>query len=156
MRSVWFSPRAVGLHTILVVLTPTFILLFLWQVRRATSGNTLSWAYVFEWPFFLGYLVYMWWRLIHEPTAERPDVAGPGDAPTGASAPPTATVGAAPADHHDPRHAPRAGDPVRPASADSASTDGSATGAEHHEDEDLAAYNRYLAELNATGRRKRW
>jgi len=112
VRRVWFSPRSVGLHLLLLALTPTFILLFLWQVRRATSGNTLSWAYVFEWPFFLAYALYMWWRLVHEPTAERPDPGVPG-------APPL-------------------------------------PGGDEVEDEELAAYNRYLAELDASGHRKRW
>ena len=123
MRSVWFTPRAVGLHVLVVVLTPIFVLLFFWQVRRATAGNTLSWAYVFEWPFFLGYLLYMWWRLVHEPAAE-------------ADGPPGRTPTPAPAR----RDGPGAGDP------------GPGEGA----DEELAAYNRYLAELNATGRPKRW
>jgi hypothetical protein len=30
------------------------------------GGNGLSWAYVFEWPAFAVYAVYMWWRLIHD------------------------------------------------------------------------------------------
>lgn len=58
-----------------------------WQVRRAVSGNTLSWAYVFEWPLFAGYVVYMWWRLSQDdrqgdgaPGAE-PDAGGPAAAP---------------------------------------------------------------------------
>lgn len=43
-----------------------FCLLARWQVHRALSGNTLSWAYAFEWPFFAGYAVYMWWKLLHD------------------------------------------------------------------------------------------
>jgi hypothetical protein len=42
-----------------------------WQLERALSGNTLSWVYTFEWPFFAGYAVYMWWRLLHEGTEGR-------------------------------------------------------------------------------------
>ena len=37
-----------------------------WQLERALSGNTLSWVYTFEWPFFAAYAVFMWWRLLHE------------------------------------------------------------------------------------------
>jgi len=63
---MWFSRRAVGLHALIIVVVPTFAALCVWQLRRALGGNDLSWAYVFEWPFFAGYAVYMWWRFIHE------------------------------------------------------------------------------------------
>ena len=33
------------------------------ELSRALSGNTLSWAYVFEWPILGGYGVYMWRNL---------------------------------------------------------------------------------------------
>jgi hypothetical protein len=66
-RHVWFSRRAIGLHALIIVIIPTFAALCIWQVRRALGGNDLSWAYVFEWPFFAGYAVYMWWRFVHEP-----------------------------------------------------------------------------------------
>jgi hypothetical protein len=36
------------------------------EVGRALGGNSLSWAYVFEWPFFAGYLIYMARRLIRD------------------------------------------------------------------------------------------
>ena len=39
---------------------------FVVEIRRAISGNELSWAYVFEWPLFAGYAVYMWHKLINE------------------------------------------------------------------------------------------
>lgn len=48
------------------VLVVVFGGLCAWQVSRALSGNTLSWAYVFEWPLFAGYVVYMRWRLGRE------------------------------------------------------------------------------------------
>ena len=35
------------------------------EVLRALGGNTLSWAYVFEWPIFAGFAIYMWWNLLH-------------------------------------------------------------------------------------------
>ena len=61
----WFSPRALRLHAVILVVVPAFMALCIWQIDRATSGNELSWAYVFEWPFFAAYAVYMWWRLLH-------------------------------------------------------------------------------------------
>ena len=54
----------------MVVVVTAFVLLARWQVHRALSGNSLSWAYAFEWPFFALYAVYMWWKLLHD---EEPD-----------------------------------------------------------------------------------
>jgi hypothetical protein len=70
-RRVWLSRRAIGLHVVILIIVPVFGALCDWQVHRALSGNGLSWAYVFEWPFFAGYAVYMWWRFVHDvPEAE--------------------------------------------------------------------------------------
>lgn len=66
MRVRWFSARALLLHLTVVVVVTAFCLLARWQVHRALSGNTLSWAYAFEWPFFALYAVYMWWKLLHD------------------------------------------------------------------------------------------
>jgi hypothetical protein len=64
------------LHAIIIIVIPVFAALCIWQILRAVGGNGLSWAYVFEWPFFAGYAVYMWWRLIHEP---RPGTGAPAE-----------------------------------------------------------------------------
>jgi hypothetical protein len=37
-----------------------------WQLRRALSGNELSWAYTVEWPLFAICGVYFWVRTIRE------------------------------------------------------------------------------------------
>jgi hypothetical protein len=55
------------LHLTLAILGPGFLALGYWQLRRALSGNDLSWAYTVEWPVFTVYAVFMWWRLLHEP-----------------------------------------------------------------------------------------
>ena len=48
------------------------------EILRALGGNTLSWAYVFEWPILLAYGVYMWQRLVREERgASRAATAGP-------------------------------------------------------------------------------
>jgi hypothetical protein len=79
VRQTWWSRRAIGLHVVIIIVVPTFAGLCAWQVRRALDGNQLSWAYVFEWPFFAGYAIYMWWRFLHEaPGTGRQ--AQPGDA----------------------------------------------------------------------------
>ena len=38
---------------------------FVVEVIRALDGNSLSWAYVFEWPILATFAVYMWWNLLH-------------------------------------------------------------------------------------------
>ena len=106
--------RDVWLTVCTWVLVPAFLAMCYWQVTRAVGGNSLSWAYVFEWPIFAGYLVHVWWKLIHE------------DAPAPAGVPEAAT------------------------------DDGPAPEPAEEEDEELAAYNRYLAALEESGRRKRW
>lgn len=39
---------------------------FIVELFRAETGNGLSWAYVFEWPLFGGYAIYMWRKLLKE------------------------------------------------------------------------------------------
>ena len=67
-------PGRSGLHVTLAVLVAGCAALCDWQVHRALSGNGLSWAYVFEWPFFAGYGVYMWWKLLHDRPALVPTI----------------------------------------------------------------------------------
>jgi len=108
----------VVLHVVLVVFVGACVALTDWQVRRAVSGNELSWAYAFEWPFFAAYAIYLWWRLVHEapirpgrsktPAPDSPETNGHGDL-----------------------------------SADAAPKDKQ----QEEEDGELAAYNRYLEEL---------
>jgi hypothetical protein len=62
----YFTWRCIGLHVLVLIIVPTFVLLGLWQYHVARSGNTLSWAYTFEWPLFALYALYLWWRLINE------------------------------------------------------------------------------------------
>lgn len=62
----YFTWRCIGLHVLVLIIVPIFFLLGRWQYHAARSGNTLSWAYTFEWPLFGLYAIYVWWRLIHE------------------------------------------------------------------------------------------
>jgi hypothetical protein len=41
-----------------------------YELYRALGGNTLSWAYVFEWPLFGAFGIYLWWKLLHEDDAQ--------------------------------------------------------------------------------------
>jgi hypothetical protein len=122
-KRVWLSPRALKLHAVILVVVPGFMALCIWQLYRAVGGNELSWAYVFEWPFFAAYAVYMWWRFVHE----APDAPAPAeDAPEAED--PTAAAGPASRDGQDAKDA---------------------KDAEDAEDAELAAYNAYLAQLAA-------
>ena len=85
-KKVWFSRRALKLHAVILVVVPAFLALCLWQISRALGGNTLSWAYVFEWPLFAAYAVYMWWRFVHEAAEDDSPPATAGTDP--AAAPP--------------------------------------------------------------------
>jgi hypothetical protein len=139
---MWTSGRAVSLHVALVIFVPGCVALTWWQVTRALGGNTLSWVYTFEWPIFGAYAIYMWWKLVHDaPTAEAPARDGPVAEEPGPARP---LADLSPEGHGIEDDGRRAADDRGRAAP---GTD---------EDDELAAYNRYLAELNASGRQKRW
>jgi hypothetical protein len=62
----YFTWRCIGLHVLALIVVPACFLLGRWQYHAALSGNSLSWAYTFEWPAFGLYAIYMWWQLIHD------------------------------------------------------------------------------------------
>jgi len=37
---------------------------FAFELWRALGGHGFSWMYVFEWPMFAGFAIYMWWNLL--------------------------------------------------------------------------------------------
>jgi hypothetical protein len=121
-RRVWLSRRALKLHAVIIIVVPAFLALCVWQIFRAVGGNELSWAYVFEWPFFAGYAVYMWWRFVHE-VPEVPAAPSHGAAP----GPPS----------------------VRPAAAEATADSDETADGDEDSDRELAAYNAYLAQLAA-------
>ena len=91
-----------------------------WQLRRAEEGNALSWAYTFEWPVFAVFAVVFWAKTIRDEFS-----------------PPQAGLACDEAD-------PVAGaGPVGYAGRDDDQEADQAV----PEDEDLTAYNAYLARL---------
>lgn len=64
--SRWLCPRALGLHLSLVVFGGICLVAGWWQLHRALAGNTLSWAYTFEWPMLAVLATICWWQLIHD------------------------------------------------------------------------------------------
>ncbi|MFC0503062.1 hypothetical protein [Micromonospora costi] len=133
MKRLW-TPAWIARHVATVVLVVAFLALGWWQISRAAGGNTLSWAYAFEWPIFAGFVVFVWWREVRhtlrggvlpvEQVAVTPE--------------PTAVAGGGP---DGPAARPVVRRPVRVARVPAA--------ADGPEDADLAAYNRYLSWLNA-------
>ncbi len=53
---------------------------FTFELWRALDGHTFSWMYVFEWPLFAAFAIYMWWNLLHgHDRVRRPAGASPTD-----------------------------------------------------------------------------
>jgi DNA-binding transcriptional regulator of glucitol operon len=179
----YFTPRRIGMHVTLLVLLPTFAWLTWWQFQRAYDGNTLSWAYTFEWPLFGGYAIYVWWQLIHDDptpfTRKRSDAEfGPDGQPLGPEEQPGWALGSGRARRRADRlaEAPIEAEAATPTGAGTmtgAADGGQPTGPVapqgrtdvddsadvddgDEEDPELAEYNRYLADLNAGPDRKRW
>lgn len=63
--------EALKLHLTLVGGLGLCIAGFYFEINRAVGGNALSWAYVFEWPLFAGFAIYMWWNLLHRGRVHR-------------------------------------------------------------------------------------
>jgi hypothetical protein len=142
----YFTPRCIGMHATLIVLLPAFAWLTWWQLERALGGNTLSWAYTFEWPLFACYAIYVWWQLIHDQTTAVTRRLLPA---SGADADPAV-------EHNQPGWALSGGRKKNVAIAASSAIGEDAAGRHERfapqtpeEAAQLAEYNRYLAELNA-------
>jgi hypothetical protein len=108
---------------LIVVCVVGLLVLGDWQLRRAEAGNALSWAYTFEWPVFAVFAVVFWVKTIRDEL--RPPVSA--DSPQDIGLPAGAFAAA--------------GGGGRRADA------GGHAGEEDGQDEDLAAYNAYLARL---------
>ena len=142
----YFTPRCIGMHVTLLVLLPAFAWLTWWQLERALGGNTLSWAYTFEWPLFAVYAIYVWWQLIHDQTT----------AVTRRILPPPTASGDGSDGHNQPGWALSGGRRKNVAIAASSAVEDEAAARRERfvpqtpeEAARLAEYNRYLAELNA-------
>ncbi|GIE81517.1 hypothetical protein Aph02nite_74670 [Actinoplanes philippinensis] len=127
MKGLW-SPAWVARHLLALVLAVGCLVLGWWQYSRAADGNAISWGYMFQWPVFGGFVVFIWWREVQ--LARRKAAGEPVTAPE-PPAPPAPAGRGAPV---------TLGRPVRVAV-------GQATG--DAPDPELDAYNDYLAWLAA-------
>ena len=168
------TPAWITRHLVTLVLVAAFLGLGWWQISRAAAGNALSWAYAVEWPVFAGFVIFIWVREArHALREDREDAPGPagqvrdgdpsGSRPVDGPATPASRVTAGPA-------APGsrlAGGPAAPGASVAkvpgqvivpgrpvrtrrpAETAGPDAGGVIAVDPELAAYNDYLAWLNA-------
>lgn len=60
------TPRWLGWHAFTIASVIAMLRLGDWQFHRALSGNSLSWAYTFEWPIFAIFVVYFWIKTIRD------------------------------------------------------------------------------------------
>lgn len=73
------APRWLGWHLFVVLSVLGMLWLGDWQLHRAESGNSLSWAYTFEWPLFAIFAAGFWVKTIRD-EVHPPAQAKPGDA----------------------------------------------------------------------------
>jgi hypothetical protein len=130
---VWhflLQPRWLGWHLLMVVSFFGMLWLGDWQLHRALSGNGLSWAYTFEWPLFAVFAVVFWVKTIRDEfRIRRGEIPDPrAVAIEEAESLPNGVAGAVQA-------------------VGAVQAPGPAPGED--EDDELRAYNAYLARLNA-------
>ena len=90
------SPRWLAWHAFAVVAFWGMCWLGDWQFHRAMSGNSLSWAYTFEWPLFAVMGAYFWAKTIRDEFHLRSDaVTEAADGPPGEAAAAEALPGGA-------------------------------------------------------------
>jgi hypothetical protein len=122
------TPGWLARHGLAIALVAAFLTLGWWQISRAAGGNALSWAYAVEWPVFAGFVVFVWWREVRrERRGDRPGRPRSGEA---------AAEQASAAGFRRPVVTTKAYAGSGPETAGAP-------------DGDLAAYNDYLAWLNA-------
>ncbi|MEV0895774.1 hypothetical protein [Actinoplanes sp. NPDC049802] len=63
MKGLW-TPAWMARHLLALVLTVGCLALGWWQYSRAADGNSISWGYMFQWPVFGGFVVFIWIREI--------------------------------------------------------------------------------------------
>jgi hypothetical protein len=117
------TPRWLLVHALVWLVVAAFLLLGYWQVTRAFGGNALSFGYSIQWPAFAGFVIFVWVREMRRTLRKERELSAP---------PPQPAVPASKPKARRTRAEPRGGSAY-----------------DDSDDEQLAAYNRYLAWLNA-------
>lgn len=73
------SSHSLRIHLGLFVAEAICLSAFVIEMSRALSGNTLSWAYVVEWPVLGSYAVYMWRKLLADDVSPTPKSSSDND-----------------------------------------------------------------------------
>src|SRR5436305_15036663 len=102
--SFLLAPKWLAWHVFIAAAVVGMALLCDWQLRRALDGNSLSWAYTFEWPFFAVLALLFWAKTVRD-EIHPPAPGQPGDGETWL---PPGTGGAAAAGAGAPAAGPRA------------------------------------------------
>src|SRR6185437_10840140 len=63
---VLLAPRWLSWHLFALVAVVCMTWLGKWQFDRAIAGNTLSWAYTFEWPIFAIFGIVFWVKTVKD------------------------------------------------------------------------------------------
>ena len=135
---ILLTPRWLSWHLFAVAAVAGMCWLGLWQFERAMAGNTLSWAYTFEWPIFAIFGVVFWVKTIRDelhpsPEKQAMEVALPDGTAIGATLAGGTDMGApaGEARHALAEHAAPGNTDAEPA------------------DVELAEYNAYLSKLSS-------
>ena len=67
------TPRWISWHLFAVGAVTGMCWLGDWQFRRAMAGNTLSWAYTFEWPIFAIFGIVFWVKTVRDELHPAPE-----------------------------------------------------------------------------------
>jgi hypothetical protein len=127
------TPRWLGWHLFSVAAVLGMVWLGDWQFRRAMAGNTLSWAYTFEWPIFAVFGIVFWTKTVRDELHPAAD----GDAERAEISLPAGVRRSGQQDDA----AAGSGEPGVPAAA--------GQDADQPQDAELAEYNAYLAKLGS-------
>lgn len=121
---ILLTPRWISWHLFAVAAVAGMMWLGDWQFRRAMAGNTLSWAYTFEWPIFAIFGVVFWVKTVRDELHPAADGTGQAEEvrlPAGAD---------------------------RAVSQGMPQADGAPSAGDGTDDVELAEYNAYLARLS--------
>jgi hypothetical protein len=135
---ILLTPRWLSWHLFAVVAVAGMCWLGQWQFGRAMAGNTLSWAYTFEWPIFAIFGIVFWVKTIKDELRPAPEKQ-----PTQIALPDGSVIA-------DRQHGALSADPTASQAGSGVPADAAVMQASAEAgDVELAEYNAYLARLSS-------